>query len=404
MTVLILAAFFPLNYVRPEGTQAAMSDQSSLQKYIMKTIILPMTLSAMLLISACASQPEQGKPEPPVVPFINIDTSSVTTFTNFSGSLEGISNIEVRPQVEGYLEKIFVDEGAYVTAGQTLFLINDRPYNEQLNNANAAIETAKANMQKAQIDFNRLQRLVEGKVISPVQLENAQAVLNAEKANLTRAQSIQKAAAINKGYTRIKAEVSGYIGRIPYKVGSLVGHNEPLPLTILSDIHQMYAYFSMSEQDFLLFKQHYPGRTMEEKIKNMANVTLLLPDNSEYPQKGKVEMVEGQFDKTTAAITFRASFPNESGLLRSGNTGTVVLPQYSRHVIQIPQSATFELQNKVMAFVIDKNNKLDGVSLQISGKDDTSYIVSAGLKPGDRIVSNGLQRLHEDMVVRTSAK
>ncbi|MFY0256043.1 efflux RND transporter periplasmic adaptor subunit [Chitinophaga sp. 30R24] len=356
----------------------------------------------LLLLTGCSLHPAQEKTEQPqVVSVITIDTTSITTYSNFPGSLEGVTNIEIRPQVEGYLEKIYIDEGAYVKAGQPLFLINDKPFNEELNNANAVIQIAKANAQKAQIEVTRLQKLVAGKVISQVQLDNAKAILDAENANVSKAEAAQKGAAINKGFTLIKAPVNGYIGRIPYKIGSLVGHNEPLPLTQLSDIHEMYAYFSMSEQDFLQFKQHYPGNTIEEKIKNIPEVTLLLPDNSAYPEKGKVETIQGQFDKTTAAITFRAAFPNTSGLLRSGNTGTIVMAQENRGIIQVPQAATFELQNKVMVFAIGKDNRLINMPLKVVGKDDTNYIISNGLKPGDRIVSKGMQRLHEDMLVST---
>ncbi|MNU61666.1 Multidrug resistance protein MdtE precursor [compost metagenome] len=370
----------------------------------MNTVILSVSTYVLLISQACTSKQQKEKTKPPAVSIITVDTTSLVTRKHFAGNLEGIVNVEIRSQVEGYLEKIYVDEGAYVHKGQSLFLINDKPYNEQLNNTNAALLTAKANAAKAQIEVTRLEKLVAGKVISQVQLDNAKAVLDAEKANVAQAEAIQKGAAINKGFTLIKAPVSGYIGRIPFKAGSLINRNELVPLTLLSDIHEMYAYFSMSEKDFLQFKQRYPGNTIEQKIKNIPPVRLLLPDNSEYPYKGTVEMVQGQFDKTTAAITFRASFPNANGLLRSGNTGKVVLSQRSTGIIQIPQAATFEIQNKVLAYLIDKHNKIRNIPLKIVDKDDTRYIIGGGLKPGDRIVAKGLDRLHENMVVKPIAK
>lgn len=374
--------------------------QQNIKNKFTNTALLSVVSCVLLFLQACTSKQESEKTKPPSVSVIIIDTTSSITYKSFSGSLEGVANIELRSQVEGYLEKIYVDEGAYVHKGQSLFLINDKPYNEQLNNTRAALLTAKANVEKTQIEVNRLEKLVAGKVVSQVQLDNAIAVMDAAKASMAQAEAIKKGAVINKGLTLIKAPVSGYIGRIPYKVGSLISRNEPQSLTLLSDTHEMYGYFSMSEKDFLQFKQRYKGNTIEEKIKNIPPVTLLLPDNTEYPEKGKVEIVQGQFDKATAAITFRASFPNASGLLRSGNTGTVILPQYRSNIIQIPQAATFEIQNKIMAYVIGKDNKLKNVSLKIADKDDTHYVITDGLKPGDRIVSKGLERLHEDMVVK----
>lgn len=352
------------------------------------------------LFSSCSSPEAKIENEMLTVSAITVEPSSMITFKNYPASLEGISNVEIRPQADGYLKKIFVEEGAYVKQGQPLFQIEDNSYKEKYNGAAAAVQTAKANALKARIEVDRLKNLVEAKVISKVQLDNAKAVLDAENANIAQAIAVQKNAEINKAFTLITAPVGGYLGRIPYKIGSLIGRNDQNPLTVLSDIHVIYGYFSMSETDFLEFKKIYKGNTVEDKIKNIPKVTLVLPDESEYPQKGKIEMVQGQFDKTTAAISFKASFPNANGLLRSGNTGSIILPQQHENVIKIPQQATFELQNKVMAYVVGTDNKLRNVSLQIAGKDKDSYIISSGLKAGDRVVSKGLQKLKEGISVK----
>lgn len=354
----------------------------------------------MLVLAACGSGARPAESAAPSVPVITIDSTAATTFRQYATSLQGVVNVEIRPQVEGYLEEIYVDEGQYVQVGQSLFLINAQPYEEQLNNASAAVLAAQANVAKARIEVTRLEKLVTGKVIASVQLENAQTVLSAVKAELAQAEAQRKAADINKGFTLIRAKVSGYIGTIPYKVGSLVGRNEPQPLTVLSDISKMVAYFSMSEKDFLQFKQQYAGKSIEEKIAGLPPVTLLLPDNSEYPEKGTVEMVSGQFNRETAAITFRASFPNTGGLLRTGNTGTLLLPRERNRVIRVPQAATFEMQNKVLAYVVGPDNKIASAPLTIADKDAEGYIVSAGLKSGDRIVTKGLDRLREGMEVK----
>lgn len=360
------------------------------------------TGSCLLLLFACSPQPEKEKVNIQIVSALKVTTALVTTSQPYSAALEGISDIEIRPQAEGYLQKIFVDEGSYVRKGQPLFSINDSPYTEQLNQASATLQTARANAEKAQIEASRLEKLVAGRVISEVQLNNAKAELNAANARVAQSEAAQKSARIRKEFTFIKAPVSGYVGKLPYKVGSLVGHNEPEPLTILSDIGTIYAYFSMSETDFLNFKQRFKGRTLEDKLKNVPPVTLLLADNSVHEYKGKVDIVQGQFDKTTGSITFRASFPNPGGLLRSGNTGKVQLPSRIEDAIQIPQTATFELQNKTMAYVIGKDNRLRSVSLTIADKDTLNYIVSQGLRPGDQIVAKGLDRLQEGIQVKIS--
>lgn len=356
----------------------------------------------LLVLQGCSSKEEKEKTVTPLVSTVTVDTTSVTTELEFSGMLEGISNIEIRPQAEGYLEKIFVDEGAYVKKGQPLFLINDTPYSEQLNQSSASLQTALANREKARIETTRIQKLVEGKVVSNVQLKNAQAELSAANSAVRQAEAAKKSAAIKKGFTLIKAPVNGYVGKLPYRVGSLVGHNEPEPLSVVSDINTMYAYFSMSEEAFLQFKQHYPGKTIEQKIKSIPSVRLMLPDNTFYDQQGKVDLVQGQFDKSTASIMFRASFDNRGGLLRSGNTGKIIMSQFNKNVIQIPQSATYELQNKVMAYVVGKNNMLKSVSVKVAQKTALNYIISEGLQPGDVLVSKGLERLHEGIQVKVS--
>lgn len=356
----------------------------------------------LLIFQGCSSKVEKEQKVIPTVSSIIVRKTSVRTELQFSSVLEGISNIEIRPQAEGYLEKIFVDEGEYVHKGQSLFLINDTPYNEKLNQSSASLQAAIANRDKAQIQVEKIGKLVEGKVVSEVQLRDAKAELNAAKSTVNQLEAAKKSAAINKGFTLIKAPVNGYIGKLPYRVGSLVGRNEAEALSLLSDINTIYAYFSMSEEAFLQFKQHYAGKTINEKIKNIPSVRLLLPDNSIYEEEGKVDIVQGQFDKTTAAITFRASFPNPGGLLRSGNTGKIIVSQYNKDVIEIPQAATYELQNKTMAYVIGKDSKLKSVSLKIANKTALNYIISEGLKPGDMLVSKGLERLQEGIEVKKS--
>ena len=278
-----------------------------MRRYLLFSAII---VAAVVYLSGCTqAQSSQAAPPPQSLPVLPINNSAATTYLEYSATVEGKTNVEIRPQVSGYLDKIYVEEGSYVNAGQPLFKINDRPYDEQVNNAQANVLAAKANMEKASIEVNRLTPLVENKVVSDVQLKAAQAAYDAAKAQVTQAQAAGNNAGINLGYTLMKAPVSGYIGRIPFKVGALVGKGEAQPLTVLSDVKQVYAYFAMSENDFLQFSGQVAGKTISDKIRNLPPVELELADRSIYASKGRIELMEGQFDKTSGTISFRAILP-----------------------------------------------------------------------------------------------
>jgi len=366
------------------------------------SIIVPALIALSISLQSCMSGSANPSPQSqaPALPVMGTPVSPVTVYQEFSSSLEGKVNVEVRPQVDGYLEKIYVDEGAYVTAGQPLFKINAQLYNEALNNAKANVLAAQANVQKAQVDLDRLKPLVDNAVISDVQLKTAKANYNAATAALAQARAMVGNAQINVGYTLIKAPVSGYIGSIPFKTGSLVGRGETQPLTVLSEVNTMYAYFSMSEPDFIAFKNKYPGETIEQKLKNVPSVELLLADNTVYPQQGKIELVQGQFDKTIGAINFRAAFPNPNKILRSGNTGKIRLPQLFNEVLVVPQEATFEIQDKVFVFTVDSSNKVTSKPIAVSGKTSYYYFVNKGLSAGEKIVLSGTGNLKDGVQIQ----
>ena len=360
-------------------------------------------VAAMLFIYGCGSTAgEKGMPvaPPPSLPVIGIEAMAATIYQEYPASLEGTKDIEIRPQVEVYLDKIYVDEGAYVRKGQPLFHINDRPYTEQLNNAKATLAAAKANLVNAEINVSKITPLVQNNVVSDVQLKTAQATYDAAKASVAQAEAMVQSASINLGYTLIKAPVDGYIGRIPYKIGSLVGLNTVEPLTVISEIREVYAYFSFSENDFLQFKNNFAGSTVEEKIKNVPPVELELPDGSLYQHKGKVQIVAGQFDNSVGAISFRAVFQNPERLLRSGNTGKVRIPQKLNGVLVVPQEATFEIQDKVFVFAVLDSNKVASKPIKIVGKTSNYYFVGDGVKAGEKIVFAGTGNLTDGAVIQ----
>jgi membrane fusion protein (multidrug efflux system) len=319
-----------------------------------------MIISAFIFYACKQKTGGAGYPQmpPQELPVITVSSVPATTYQYYTASLQGSRDIEIRPQVDGYINNIYVDEGARVKKGQLLFKIDPQPYLEQLNNANALYMAAKASLEDAEINVNKLVPLVENNVISEVQLKSAQAAYNVAKANVAQTSAAIQSARINLGYTSITAPANGYIGRIPYKMGSLVGRSTPDPLTVLSETKDVHAYFSMSELNFQQFKDQFAGSTIEEKIKQMPPVELVLATDSAYSQKGKVELAEGQFDKTTGTINFRATFPNAQGLLRSGNTGKIRIVRNLGNSIVIPQEATFELQDKIFVYAVGDSNKV----------------------------------------------
>lgn len=359
------------------------------------------TLSLLaLFLNACADKNAGAPPTAPAtLPVLEIANATSSTETEYPVAIQGKTDVEIRPQVSGTLDKIYVDEGAYVTVGQPLFKINDNPYRQQYNSATASLNAAQAAVITAQLEVEKLTPLVANKVVSEYQLKTAKANLAIAKASVAQSNAMVETAQINLGYTIIKAPVSGYIGRLPKKQGSLVSLADPQPLTTLSDTKEVYAYFSLSENDFINFKSQYKGNTINDKLKGLAPVSLVLSDDTVYPSPGKIDMVDGQFDKTTGAITLRAKFPNTNGLLRSGNTGKVKISIQHENTIVIPQDATIEIQDKVFVFLVDKKNAVTRQPVVVSGKSGTDYLISEGIASGDRIVLKGFENLPDGATI-----
>ncbi len=362
----------------------------------MKNLILGI---AVLLYGCAQKQEAPTTPPPPTLPVVEITSGQATTYQEYPASIEGKVNLEIRPQVDGYLDQVFVDEGAFVKAGQPLFKINDLPYREQLNNAKASLSAAQASIVNTQLEIDKLTPLVANKVIADFQLKAAKAANSVAIANAEQAKAMVGSAQINVGYTTIKAPVNGYIGRLPKKKGSLVSRADVEALTQLSDVQEVHVYFALGESDFIKFKAQYDGATLNDKLKKLEPISLLLADQTVYPKQGKIDMIDGQFDKNTGAITLRATFANAQGLLRSGNTGKVRLSLQHDSAILVPQSATIELQDKVFVYAVAEGNKVKKLPITVIGKSGNNYLIKDGLKAGDRIVFTGLDLLQEGAVI-----
>ncbi len=333
------------------------------------------------------------------VPVITIADRGQMLETEYPAAIEGTANIEIRPQVNGILEQIFVDEGAKVQKGQLLFKIDSRPYREQLNQAKSNLLAAEASLENAELEVEKKTRLVNNKVLTDFQLKSALSARNIAKSNVEIAKSAVETAKINLDYTQVRAASQGYIGRLQRKQGSLVSPADQLPLTTLSDVHDLHVYFSLSEKDFVKFTNESKGENIEQKIAQLAPISLILADERIYEHQGKIDMVDGQFDKNTGAISIRATFPNPQGILRNGNTGRIRLAKSYQEAILVPQAATVEIQDKVFVFAVDKNNKVSQQPLDIVGKNGENYLVMGSLAPGAKIVSKGMDLLKDGQLI-----
>ncbi|MNK10217.1 Efflux pump periplasmic linker BepF [compost metagenome] len=367
--------------------------------------IILLVLAVVLFLSSCTGKAEPMALAPaPLLPVATVSTGEQETFIDYPAALQGTTDVEIRPQVAGAIDRIYVNEGQLVSKGQLLFQISELPFRAQLNNAKASLQAARAAVLNAQLEIDKLTPLVQSKVVSDFQLKTAKTTYQIALANVEQAKANVNSAQINLGYTQIKATSSGYIGRLPKKQGSLVSPSDPEALTQLSDVNQIYAYFSLSETDFINFNAKYAGNSVADRISHLPAVNLVLADQSLYPVKGKIDMINGQFDKTTGAITLRAVFANTKGVLRSGNTGKIRLGLSHDNTILVPQSATVEMQDKIFVFAVGKDNKVNKVAIAIDGKNGTDYLIKDGLKSGDQIVLSGLDKLQDGQLIQPEKK
>ena len=325
---------------------------------------------------------------------------SVTIHKDFPATLEGQQVIEIRPMISGYLQDIFVNEGDHVKKGQLLFKIKNPMYEQQVITARASISRAEADVHTAEMEIEKIRPLVDKQIVSDYRLKSAQLNLESKKAALQQAKAELANAEANLAYTSIRSPMHGIIGTFPFKQGALVSSNSQEALTTLSNIDTVFAYFSWNEKQLLDFLSGSPGESLDEKIKNIPQATLILANSTEYSEKGRITMASGMISTQTGSATFKAIFPNREGLIRSGSSATIRIPEDKHNVLVIPQSATFELQNKSFAFRVDSANKVAAVSFDPVPTDDgQSYLVIKGLNPGDRIVVEGINSLKNGVTI-----
>ena len=351
-------------------------------------------LSATAIFTSCSTQADHGgygEAPPQETDFITLNSGNAPVETSYPGAIEGSVNVDVKAQVTGYLEAIYVKEGDYVQKGQSLFKIKSEVFNEQVNNSDAGLKSALAAQANASLEVEKIKPLVEGKVVSDMQLRAAQASYDAATAQVAQAKAALGSSKINAGFALIKAPVSGYIGRIPNRIGNLVMPSDAMPLTTLSDINTVFVYFSMSEADFITFKKATTGK--EETVE------LIMADGSAYAHKGKLESASGNIDRTTGSMSMKAVFPNPDKLLRSGGAGRIVIHRMLGDVLNLPMAAVKDIQDKYFVFKLADSNKVAMTPIEIAGTSGNNYLVKSGVHSGDKIAVNRIDALNEGVVV-----
>ena len=338
----------------------------------MKRITVFTGMLALLCLISCTTKKEEKEEEVKftVTSPIVIDTSFTKQYVT---QIRSVRNIELRAQEKGYLQNIYVDEGQFVKAGQLLFQIMPGVYQAELLKAQAEAKGAEIELQNAKT-------LADKNIVSKNEQALAQAKLEQARAEVALAK-------LHLSFTQIRAPFDGTIDRIPKKLGSLIDEGELL--TSLSDNSKMFAYFNVSEPEYLDYQNNVKDRSS-------STVSLLLANGESLKYKGKVEVIESEFDNETGNIAFRASFPNADKLLKHGETGKVLMTAPIRNALVIPQKATYEIQDKKYVFVVDKNNVLKSVEITIKGEIPDLYIVDSGITAADKIVLDGLQKANDD--------
>ena len=364
----------------------------------MKTKIIFNGAIVLLIFASCGNSNTTGQSGGALkYPEMVLNRQHANMQSVYPATIRGQEDIEIKPRVDGFIEAIYVDEGSVVKAGQLLFKINSPSSEQALTSAKASVNSAKAQVNTAEVNVNRYRPLAEKEIVSEVQLQTYENAYETALASLKQAKATLKNAQATISWITVTSPVDGVVGAIPYRKGSLVNSNNSL--TTIANTGNVYAYFSLNERKLMDFLEGVEGNTQSEKIKNIPPVTLILSDDSEYSEKGKIETITGTVDITTGTANFRAEFPNKSGKLRSGTSGKIVIPKTLNDIFLIPQKATFSQQDKVLVYKLENDSvKQQVISVQ-STPDGQNYAVTNGLSDGDTIVYDGIATLRNGMKI-----
>lgn len=342
----------------------------------------------LILLSACDNKADNQQKTSNSYKTLTIDTSNVDVSECYPATIQGRQDIDIYPQVSGTISKVNVKEGQKVNKGQSLFIIDQVPFEAALQMAKANTEAAEAGVASAQLTYDSRVELYKKDIVSEYDMLTAKNQLLAAKATLAQAQAQLVNAENNMAYTQVLSPADGVIGTIPFREGALVSPSIQKPLTTVSDNSQMYVYYTISERKLLELTAEHGN--MDEVIACIPDVSLELADGSTYAHNGKVEAISGVIDPNTASVSVRAVFPNKGGILHSGASGRIVVKKDYRDAIVIPCSSTYELQDLICAYkVIDGKASFTRLTVRLTD-DNRHYIVTSGLRKGDVIVNEGV--------------
>lgn len=357
---------------------------------MVKPITLFCTLLGLLL-SCGDKKPDKKETSIQGYQVLTLAPRQVTVYNDYPASIQGENIVEIKPMVTGYLQNIYVPEGAAVTKGQLLFRIKNPQYEQDIITAKGAIKIAEANVNAAKMNVEKVRPLVEQDIVSKYQLTSAIYTLQSTQAALSQAKATLANAVTNQGYTYIKSPQNGTIGLIPFKVGALVNSTATDPLTTLSNTSNVFAYFSLNEKQLLDFTDNMKGNTMAEKLQNMPLVTLVLANGTVYSEKGKLETASGGIDSSTGTVSFKAEFSNKLGLIQNGASAIIRIPTNDNNALIVPQTAVYQLQDKTFVYKIINGNKVLSTAITTSPTNNGDFVVAnSGIKSGDKLLLNGL--------------
>ena len=371
-------------------------------KVTKNNILSVAALVGLMTLSACGGKQQRGAMGPIAYKTVKVKAEDRTIDTKYSATIRGRQDIQVLPQVSGTLKQLLVTEGQRVSKGQTMFIIDQVPYQAAVNTAQANVQAANAAQATAKLSYESTKRLFDQGVVSEFDLQTANNAYMQAQASVAQANAALVNAQNSLSYTTVKSPADGVVGTLPYRVGALVGPSIPTPLTTVSDNHQMYVYFSMAEAQMLEMTRK--AGSAEAAVKAMPAVRLQLVDGSEYEETGCVETASGVVDQGTGSVSLRAVFNNPKGLLHSGSTGSIVIPVEYKNQLIVPAAAVKQLQTVHQVFkVIQKDGKriAEGTNIQVAPySNGKEFIVLSGLKAGDEIIADGAGMVKEGAEVQ----
>lgn len=365
----------------------------------MKQKVLFLIAAVSLFLTSCGGGKQGVGFNDNEYPVRTIESQGSSSETLYPATIRGVQDVEIRPKVSGFITKLLVKEGQRVAAGQLLFVIDSETYQAAVRQAKAAVSSATAQLNTAKLTYDNSQKLFNSNVIGQYELQTAQNTYENAKAALAQAQASLASAKETLSYCFVKSPTSGLVGSLPFKVGALVGPTSAQPLTTVSDNNTMEVFFSMTEKDVLDMARSVGG--VKESLSTYPSVKLKLADGTIYSQPGKVTKMSGVIDSSTGSVSMVAHFSNPDHILRSGGSGSIVVPKVTSNAIVVPQDAVAQVQDRYFVYILGKNNKVKYTEVKISPDNDgQTYVVTSGLKVGDRIVLKGITALTDGAEIK----